>query len=105
MIDDHRKDIGDFRDEARENHGQVSDLARSQLPTLRGHLRTAMELQRNDPRDSGADMPRDRGDRAYDNGRYQDNNANRDYDAQNNSRSYDNQRYDSQRNRGDSPDR
>ena len=46
MIDDHRKDIGDFRDEAREHHGAVSDLAGRQLPTLREHLRMAMSLQR-----------------------------------------------------------
>lgn len=47
MIDDHRKDIDDFRDEAREHHGEVSDLARRQLPTLQEHLRIAMSLNRD----------------------------------------------------------
>ena len=45
MIDDHRKDIAEFRDEAREGHGAVSDLARRQLPTLRKHLEMALALQ------------------------------------------------------------
>jgi len=44
MIEDHRKDIGDFRDEAREHHGPVSDLAARQLPTLRQHLEMAQSL-------------------------------------------------------------
>jgi putative membrane protein len=53
MIDDHRKDIGDFRDEAREHHGPVSDLAERQLPTLREHLRIAMSLDRDHGRFNG----------------------------------------------------
>jgi putative membrane protein len=74
MIDDHRKDISDFRSEARENHGAVSDLARSQLPTLRKHLELAMSLDRasgsfdnsraNENRDNNDRG--DRGDRADD---------------------------------------
>lgn len=44
MVDDHQKDIAEFRDEAREGHGAVSEFARSQLPTLREHLRIATNL-------------------------------------------------------------
>ena len=72
MIDDHRKDIGDFRDEAREHHGSVSDLAGRQLPTLREHLRIAMSLDRDHGRFNGrydqAHDWQDRGDR-HDNDR------------------------------------
>ena len=59
MVDDHRKDIDEFRDEAREHHGAVSDLAARQLPTLREHLRTARSLDRGDGRYQANDM-RDR---------------------------------------------
>jgi putative membrane protein len=55
MIDDHRKDIGDFRDEAREHHGEVSDLAGRQLPTLQEHLHIAMSLDRDHGRFNGRD--------------------------------------------------
>ena len=44
MVDDHRQDIDEFRDEAREHHGAVSDLAARQLPVLREHLRIARSL-------------------------------------------------------------
>ena len=75
MIDDHRKDIGDFRDEAREHHGAVSDLASRQLPTLREHLRIAESLDRDHGRFNGrydqAHDWQDRGDRRdNDRGRY-----------------------------------
>jgi putative membrane protein len=62
MVDDHRKDIGEFRDEAREQHGAVSELAQRQLPTLREHLRMAIALERSDGRSSelGAARARDR---------------------------------------------
>lgn len=50
MVDDHRKDVDEFRDEAREDHGAVSDLAARQLPTLREHLRMARALDRSDGR-------------------------------------------------------
>lgn len=77
MIDDHRKDIAEFRDEARESHGAVSDLARQQLPTLRSHLRMAIALERSDGRSSegGWDMARDRGrdDNGYRNDNRDDN--------------------------------
>ena len=68
MVDDHRKDISAFRDEAREDHGAASDLARSQLPTLRKHLRMAIALDRSDGRSSegGQDMARDRDGHDYD---------------------------------------
>jgi putative membrane protein len=45
MVDDHRKDIDDFRDEAGERHGAASALAARQLPTLRKHLNTALSLR------------------------------------------------------------
>jgi len=50
MVDDHRQDIDEFRDEAREHHGAVSDLAARQLPALREHLRIARSLDRGDGR-------------------------------------------------------
>jgi len=61
MIDDHRKDLAKFRDEAQENHGPVSALAARQLPTLRSHLRMAIALERSDGRSSEdrRDMARD----------------------------------------------
>jgi putative membrane protein len=46
MVDDHRKDVAAFRDEAGERHGPVSELAGRQLPTLRHHLEMAMDLDR-----------------------------------------------------------
>src|SRR3954468_10040107 len=76
MIDDHRKDIAEFRDEARERHGAVSALAERQLPTLREHLRTAMSLDNGSGRFSGRydqahdwqDRDNDRDRRDYDRG-------------------------------------
>jgi len=53
MIDDHRTDIAEFRDEAREGHGAVSDLARRQLPILRKHLDMAIALDNRGGRFSG----------------------------------------------------
>jgi putative membrane protein len=47
MINDHRKDIADFREEANEDHGPASQMAQRQLPTLRKHLDMAMSLDRN----------------------------------------------------------
>lgn len=66
MVDDHRKDIDEFRDEAREHHGAVSELAARQLPTLREHLRIARSLDRGDDRYQANDVrerDRDHGDR------------------------------------------
>jgi len=75
MIDDHRKDISEFRDEANEQHGRVSELARNQIPTMRNHLRMARALERSDGRSSeGGDMARGRDDRSYDHP-YRDNNG------------------------------
>jgi putative membrane protein len=64
MIQDHEKDIADFREEAQEGHGPVSDLAARQLPTLQKHLEIAMELDRN--------RNRGRGDHNYENNGYRD---------------------------------
>jgi putative membrane protein len=50
MVDDHRHDIDAFRDEARERHGPVSDLAARQLPTLQKHLDMALALDRSNDR-------------------------------------------------------
>ncbi|HVV64989.1 MAG TPA: DUF4142 domain-containing protein [Rhizomicrobium sp.] len=44
MIDDHRKEIVAFEQEARKQDGRVSALARRQLPTLRHHLDLAMAI-------------------------------------------------------------
>lgn len=45
IVDDHRKDIAEFRNEAAEHHGAVSALAEEQLPTLQEHLRLASSLE------------------------------------------------------------
>jgi putative membrane protein len=45
MIDDHRKDITAFKDEAREHHGPASRLAREQLPTLQRHLDMVLAIE------------------------------------------------------------
>jgi putative membrane protein len=78
MVDDHRKDVREFREESQEHHGPVSALAQRQLPTLREHLRMALALDRSDGRSSegmadtnrGNDQyrgqDRDQGDRQYD---------------------------------------
>jgi putative membrane protein len=78
MVEDHRNDVAEFRDEARERHGAVSDLAARQLPTLREHLRTAISLDRRDGRfDSRLDQARDWQDRDRNSDRDSDR---RDYD-------------------------
>jgi predicted outer membrane protein len=53
MVDDHRQALNDFRDESRERHGAVSDLARNQLPTLQKHLDQAVALADRLDRDRG----------------------------------------------------
>ena len=65
MVDDHRKDIGDFRQEAQERHGPVSALAERQLPTLRQHLRMAIALDRSNGRSNEAMGDGPRGDDQY----------------------------------------
>ena len=45
MTDDHKKDISDFRDQARSGDRRTAALARQQLPTLRKHLRMAESLR------------------------------------------------------------
>lgn len=52
MVDDHRKDIDHFRDQAQEMQGPVSEFARGQLPALRRHLEMARSLDRSDGRSS-----------------------------------------------------
>ena len=74
MIDDHRQDIAKFRDEARERHGRVSQMARDELPTLQKHLDLAMDLDRRLDRgpafgDRDRDRDRDRNGYSFRNGR------------------------------------
>lgn len=45
MVDDHRKDVRDFRQEARQG-GPIGRLARNTLPDLRKHLGIAEALDR-----------------------------------------------------------
>lgn len=76
MVEDHRKDVDAFRDEAREHHGPVSALAGRQLPTLREHLRIARSLDRDNGRfDGRPDQARwrDRGDYDRNSDRYGNN--------------------------------
>jgi putative membrane protein len=46
MIRDHRHDIGDFRKEIAKNDGDVSKLAKAQLPTIEKHLDIAVSISR-----------------------------------------------------------
>lgn len=46
MIDDHRKDISDFQEQARGRDRRTAAMAQAQLPTLRKHLRLAESLPR-----------------------------------------------------------
>jgi putative membrane protein len=85
MVDDHRKDIHDFRDEAREHHGPVSDLAQRQLPTLEKHLNIAQSLDRGNGRFNGrydqAHDWQDRNDSERNSGHGDNNNYNRNSDT------------------------
>lgn len=45
MINDHRKDIADFKEQARTGDSRTAALAREQLPTLRKHLRMAESIR------------------------------------------------------------
>jgi putative membrane protein len=47
MIDDHRDDIKDFREQADAGHHEVSRMAKDQLPTLQKHLDTAEHLMQS----------------------------------------------------------
>ena len=47
MIDDHRDDIRDFRDQAAAGNHEVSRMAKEQLPTLEKHLQTAEHLMQS----------------------------------------------------------
>jgi putative membrane protein len=44
MIEDHRKDISEFRKQARRGEPRTAALASAQLPTLKKHLRLAESL-------------------------------------------------------------
>jgi putative membrane protein len=44
MIEDHRKDISEFTDQARHGDRRTAALASAQLPVLKKHLRLAEEL-------------------------------------------------------------
>ena len=46
MINDHRKDISDFRKQVHGGDRRTAALAEAQLPTLRKHLRLAESLPR-----------------------------------------------------------
>jgi putative membrane protein len=47
MVDEHEADIADFEKEASEGQvGQVRQFASETLPTLKGHLDKARELQK-----------------------------------------------------------
>jgi len=46
MIQDHRKDISNFSDQARHGERRTAALATAQLPTLKKHLRIAQSLPR-----------------------------------------------------------
>lgn len=45
MIEDHQKDISDFKDQVKSGDRRTAALARMQLPTLRKHLRIAEGLR------------------------------------------------------------
>jgi putative membrane protein len=66
MVEDHRKDISDFTEEAQEGHGAVSNLAQRQLPTLRKHLNMAIALDSNRGQDRRGFDGRENGDRKID---------------------------------------
>jgi len=44
MVEDHRKDIADFKKEASNDKGPADRLAQKQLPTLEKHLKIAQSL-------------------------------------------------------------
>jgi putative membrane protein len=45
MVQDHEKDIADFKQEASQGHGPAQKLAAEGLPTLEKHLETAKSLE------------------------------------------------------------
>jgi len=46
MIEDHRKDIAEYEEQARTGRQGTAELAQQTLPVLREHLRTAEQLAR-----------------------------------------------------------
>jgi putative membrane protein len=58
MVEDHRMDVADFRKQSQTGSDpEIRDFARHTLPTLREHLRMAVETSRavGAPRMGGAD--------------------------------------------------
>jgi putative membrane protein len=45
MVEDHQKDIAEFKKEAGSGQGPVPQLAAQTLPTLEKHLRIAQSLK------------------------------------------------------------
>lgn len=55
MVNDHRKDIDDFQQEASRGQIQpIKDFANQTLPTLQKHLKSAREMQRTVSRSGGS---------------------------------------------------
>jgi putative membrane protein len=44
MVDDHKKDIAEYKEKAADGTGKVSTLAKKTIPTLQKHLRMAQKL-------------------------------------------------------------
>lgn len=47
MVKDHRKDISEFRQQAKTGEARVSALAKATLPTLRKHLKIAQSIAKS----------------------------------------------------------
>ncbi|CDX28689.1 putative outer membrane protein [Mesorhizobium sp. ORS 3359] len=47
MVSDHQKDVSEFEDEAKSGQGDVANLAKKTLPTLRKHLKLAQSLEQH----------------------------------------------------------
>jgi putative membrane protein len=45
MVEDHQKDIAEFKKEAGSGHGPAQQLATQTLPTLEKHLQIAKSLK------------------------------------------------------------
>ena len=62
MVDDHKKDIAAYEDQARSNQGPASALAAKQLPVLQQHLKTAQSLEGSGSNQAFAGMTAPAGD-------------------------------------------
>ena len=58
MIDDHKKDIAAYTEQAKAASGPVSAMAAKQLPMLQNHLRMAQDLQGSKTGSAGSDATR-----------------------------------------------